>query len=237
MRIGRQITGTGAADVTDRLLPDSTQLSLQHYAKALDVLGASSRPGMMRLNAPGSGYQQLLRGPAEDLPFIGPSIRRALSEGEAREALQKGGEIQQRAAEGATTAPGLGVTTPYVSALNNPTLPFFSWRPQAFKAGVPSYKMGGARVDVDGAPDRGEHSRPLASIAEHQPQHEQNDEAGKQKRDEHAYHLSASSAAGSWRPLHEFQAALDARHPLVEPVEPPVHFGQADTNIANLRLH
>ena len=70
MRIGRQITGTGAADVTDRLLPDSTQLSLQHYAKALDVLGASSRPGMMRLNAPGSGYQQLLRGPAEDLPFI-----------------------------------------------------------------------------------------------------------------------------------------------------------------------
>lgn len=139
-RIKTQLLGQGR-NVSTQLLPPDAQQTLMSYARALDVLGTANRAGVPRLNAPGSGYMQML---TSELPFgLGRVIDKARSATAARNATQTGAEIMQRANAGATTPGGLGISLPRQSTLQNPANPFFSWQPGAWRAGTPLYRGGG----------------------------------------------------------------------------------------------
>ena len=143
-RITGQLAGQGR-DVSNMVLSPEARQTLADYSNALDVLGTANRASGPRLNAPGSGYVGML---TRELPFgAGRMIDKVMSTSAAKNATQTGAEIMQRASEGATTPAGLQITLPRQSTLP-PTSgnPFYNWQPEAWRAGTPLYRAGGAVV-------------------------------------------------------------------------------------------
>jgi hypothetical protein len=141
-RIGAQLSGMGG-DVTKNLLAPGARDMLSNYRDALDVLSASTKAGP-RLNASGTGYVNMM---TQKLPAgIGPLVKDIQSTRVARNATQGGAEIVKRAAAGANDAAGLQIRLPRQSTLPpvDPQNPFHSWQPEAWRAGTPLYRAGGA---------------------------------------------------------------------------------------------
>lgn len=141
-RIGAQLGGKGS-DVTRSVLPPATQESLGSLQNALDILGAAGRKAGPRQNQSGTGYIGMM---TRELPFgFGPIVDRLQATLAAKNAVQGGAELVNRAVGGANTAADLQVRLPRVSTIRaqDPQNPFFSWQPEAWRAGTPVYRGGG----------------------------------------------------------------------------------------------
>jgi hypothetical protein len=141
-RIGAQLGGKGV-DVTNSVLPSSTQEQLASFQRALDILGVAGRRAGPRQNASGTGYVGMM---TRELPFgLGPIADRLQATLAAKNAVQGGAELVNRAQAGANTAADLKIRLPRQSTIQNqdPQNPFYSWQPEAWRAGTPVYRGGG----------------------------------------------------------------------------------------------
>lgn len=143
-RIHAQLRGDGAA-VSDALLTPEQQSTLQSYRDALWTLGSANRKGGPRQNAPGSGYLAMMMPDVPALGGFGKMFEKGKLYNYAKEATAGGADLVDRAVRGAVTPSQLQVRVPRTSALGleDPQNPFWSWQRNAWRSGLPAYRVGG----------------------------------------------------------------------------------------------